>query len=103
MEQRISLITLGVRDLTTARHFYEHGLGWHPSSASTEQVVFFQTRAWCSPCMGKGLLRGMPTCRLRAEALGALPWHIMCGSVRTWRHGSPKSRRLVRRSSNRRR
>jgi adenylate kinase family enzyme len=36
MEQRISLITLGVRDLTTSRHFYEHGLGWHPSPARSQ-------------------------------------------------------------------
>lgn len=39
---RISLITLGVRDLARARRFYESGLGWKPSSASNEDVVFFQ-------------------------------------------------------------
>ena len=38
MEQRISLITLGVTDLARSRYFYEHGLGWQPSSASNEQV-----------------------------------------------------------------
>ena len=43
MEQRMSLITLGVVDLARSRHFYEHGLGWNPSSASNEQVTFFQT------------------------------------------------------------
>ena len=43
MEQRISLITLGVTDLARSRYFYEHGWGWHPSSASNEQVTFFQT------------------------------------------------------------
>jgi catechol 2,3-dioxygenase-like lactoylglutathione lyase family enzyme len=43
MEQRISLITLGVTDLARSRHFYEQGLGWHPSSASNAQVTFFQT------------------------------------------------------------
>ena len=42
MEQRLSLITLGVTDLARSRHFYEHGLGWHPSPASNEQVTFFQ-------------------------------------------------------------
>jgi uncharacterized protein len=41
MEQRLSLITLGVRDLAWARGFYE-ALGWEPSSLSAEDVVFFQ-------------------------------------------------------------
>lgn len=41
MEQRVSLITLGVADLARARRFYEEGLGWRPGFASDE-VVFFQ-------------------------------------------------------------
>ncbi|MBF0436921.1 MAG: VOC family protein [Magnetococcales bacterium] len=42
MNQRLSLVTLGVRDLPKARAFYE-SLGWQPSSASCAQVCFFQT------------------------------------------------------------
>lgn len=42
MEQRISLITLGVEDLARARHFYE-ALGWTASTAPGDDVVFFQT------------------------------------------------------------
>ena len=42
MEQRLSLITLGVNDLTRSRQFYEQGLGWVISSGSNEQIVFFQ-------------------------------------------------------------
>ena len=56
MEQRISLITLGVRDLTTARHFYEHGLGWHPSPVSNEHVTFFQTGGMVFALYGKTAL-----------------------------------------------
>jgi len=41
MEQRISLITLGVDDLARARRFYEEGLGWQPKDAP-EGVVFYQ-------------------------------------------------------------
>ncbi|MGW0158006.1 VOC family protein [Mycobacterium sp. NPDC003323] len=41
MEQRISLITLGVDDLDRARAFYEQGLGWEPKAAP-EGVVFYQ-------------------------------------------------------------
>lgn len=42
MEQRLSLITLGVSDLEKSRAFYIDGLGWKPSLASNEDVVFIQ-------------------------------------------------------------
>jgi predicted lactoylglutathione lyase len=41
MEQRLSLITLGVTDLARSREFYER-LGWRRSMAKAEDVVFFQ-------------------------------------------------------------
>ena len=41
MEQRVSLITLGVRDLARARAFYE-ALGWTTRAAADDDVVFFQ-------------------------------------------------------------
>lgn len=41
MEQRVSLITLGVRDLERARSFYEQ-LGWKTGAAPADDVVFFQ-------------------------------------------------------------
>jgi predicted lactoylglutathione lyase len=41
MEQRISLITLGVHDLAKARAFYA-GLGWHTNAAPDDDVAFFQ-------------------------------------------------------------
>jgi len=42
MEQRVSLITLGVTHLDRSREFYEC-LGWRRSIAKAEGVVFFQT------------------------------------------------------------
>ncbi|MFP5218141.1 MAG: VOC family protein [Actinomycetes bacterium] len=39
MEQRLSLVTLGVRDLRRAKRFYEQ-LGWR--GQEVEQTVFFQ-------------------------------------------------------------
>ena len=43
MDPRITLITLGVQDLSRALAFYRDGLGWRPSSASVEgDVAFFQ-------------------------------------------------------------
>jgi hypothetical protein len=41
MEQRISIITLGVADLDTSREFYER-LGWQRSMAGLEGIVFFK-------------------------------------------------------------
>ena len=41
MEQRLSLVTLGVRDLAAARRFYE-SLGWSTASEPDSDVVFFQ-------------------------------------------------------------
>ena len=41
MEQRLSLVTLGVHDLARARAFYE-ALGWSGQSPPGGEVVFFQ-------------------------------------------------------------
>jgi uncharacterized protein len=41
VEQRVSLVTLGVSDLGRARGFYE-GLGWRTNAAPEDDVVFFQ-------------------------------------------------------------
>jgi uncharacterized protein len=41
MEQRVSLITLGVRELGRARAFYE-ALGWTTGAEPDDDVVFFQ-------------------------------------------------------------
>jgi len=41
MEQRISLVTLGVTDLQRARAFYE-ALGWKHAQQPDDEVCFFQ-------------------------------------------------------------
>jgi predicted lactoylglutathione lyase len=41
MEQRVSIVTLGVTDLKRSTEFYER-LGWRRSMAKAEGVVFFQ-------------------------------------------------------------
>ena len=41
MEQRVSLITFGTRDLARARRFYE-ALGWKPVPDDNDDVFFFQ-------------------------------------------------------------
>jgi uncharacterized protein len=41
VEQRLSLVTLGVHDLARARRFYE-SLGWATGAKPEDDVVFFQ-------------------------------------------------------------
>jgi predicted lactoylglutathione lyase len=41
VEQRVSVITLGVTDLNRARQFYA-ALGWVPATSPADDVVFFQ-------------------------------------------------------------
>ncbi|MBW3574797.1 MAG: VOC family protein [Actinobacteria bacterium] len=41
MEQRLSLVTLGVADLHRARTFYE-SMGWRAAAGPEDDVVFFQ-------------------------------------------------------------
>jgi uncharacterized protein len=41
VEQRVSLVTLGVSDLDRSRAFYE-ALGWRTGAAPADDVVFFQ-------------------------------------------------------------
>jgi catechol 2,3-dioxygenase-like lactoylglutathione lyase family enzyme len=41
MEQRLSLVTLGVADLARSRAFYE-ALGWRTGAGPDDDVVFFQ-------------------------------------------------------------
>lgn len=42
MEQRLSVITLGVESLSKAKKFYTEGLGWKLSSHSQEGFAVFQ-------------------------------------------------------------
>jgi len=41
MEQRLTIITLGVSDLKKSTEFYESSFGWKRLSSSTENIVFF--------------------------------------------------------------
>jgi predicted lactoylglutathione lyase len=44
VRQRVTLFTLGVRDLARARRFYE-ALGWETGAGPDDDVMFFQTGA----------------------------------------------------------
>jgi uncharacterized protein len=49
MEQRVSLVTIGVRSLASSRAFYE-ALGWRTEAGPDEDIAFFQ-----AGCMVVGL------------------------------------------------
>jgi len=55
MEQRISLITLGVGDLKKSRAFYE-ALGWKTNAAPDDDVAFFQAGGMIFALWGRGQL-----------------------------------------------
>jgi len=42
VEQRVSLVTLGVEDLASARAFYE-AMGWTGAQQPDDEIVFFQS------------------------------------------------------------
>ncbi|MCC9137408.1 VOC family protein [Pontibacter silvestris] len=42
MEQRLTLITLGVKNLQRSKDFYKNVFGWQPTEASTDGIIFFQ-------------------------------------------------------------
>jgi uncharacterized protein len=57
MEQRLSLVTLGVADLERARRFYEEGLGWRRGN-NHEEVVFYQLGGMVLALWGRAALAG---------------------------------------------
>jgi uncharacterized glyoxalase superfamily protein PhnB len=42
MEQRLTIVGLGVNDLQKASDFYENKFGWKKTKSSNENIVFFQ-------------------------------------------------------------
>lgn len=71
MEQRISLVTLGVARLARARTFYVDGLGWRPVFEN-EDVVFFQLNA---------ILAGLYPLDLLAKDAGYDPGKLGAGGM----------------------
>jgi catechol 2,3-dioxygenase-like lactoylglutathione lyase family enzyme len=47
MEPRISIVTLGVRDLQRSYDFYHHGLGFPTTRSPESGIIFFQTGGAC--------------------------------------------------------
>jgi uncharacterized protein len=57
MEQRVTLITLGVADLDRSVRFYRDGLGWRLSGSSQEgEIAFFQLNGLALALFGRAEL-----------------------------------------------
>jgi predicted lactoylglutathione lyase len=96
MDQRVTLITLGVRDLERARGFYER-LGWKRSMKKAEGVAFFQVGSlglalWPREDLAKDMKQeladaGIPrvslalNVRTRAEVDGVLAEAVAAGAT----------------------
>ena len=68
MEQRLSLITLGVADLDRSRAFYADGLGWTPSTLGSGEVVFFQAAGVVFGLYGRAALAERAGARITKPA-----------------------------------
>lgn len=42
MEQRLTIVGLGVQDLSASTRFYEESFGWKKTSSSNDDISFFQ-------------------------------------------------------------
>ncbi len=77
MEQRISVVTLGVKDLAVARRFYAEGLGWKPVYEDQE-IVFFQAGGTVFALFGREQLAADMECDAAAfeRAAMALAYNV---------------------------
>ena len=58
MEQRLSIVGLGVTDLARARRFYCDGLGWRESAAGNESICFIDAGGVVLGLTGREALAG---------------------------------------------
>ncbi len=78
MDQRVSLITLGVADVPAARAFYER-LGWH--GQEVEETVFFQAGGMVLTLWGRDKLA--QDCGISDEETGGFGGVALAHNVRS--------------------
>lgn len=78
MEQRVSLVTLGVDDMPRARAFYEQ-LGWQ--GQEVEETVFFQAGGLAVVLWGRDKLAG--DCGFPNSAVGGFDGIVLAHNVRS--------------------
>ncbi|XYK80335.1 MAG: VOC family protein [Labrenzia sp.] len=72
MDQRISMITLVVPDIMTARAFFETGLGWQVKAAPSPHVVFFQIPGGVFALYDRGALEDEIGTKVTGAPFGAM-------------------------------
>jgi uncharacterized protein len=82
MEPRISIITLGVRDLEQSYRFYHDGLGFPTTMTPDRGIIFFQTSGVCLAlyplqALADDVAPGLPT------EIGAFPGITIAHNTRT--------------------
>jgi len=82
MNPRISMITLGVRDLAASVKFYELGLGF-PRMESPPEVAFFTLNGTWLGLYGRDALAKDATVSLSGSDLNHFHWPIT--SIQRWR------------------
>jgi catechol 2,3-dioxygenase-like lactoylglutathione lyase family enzyme len=83
MEQRISIVTLGVADLERSRQFCER-LGWRRSMNKAEGVVFFQVGGMALALYPRIELAKMQTSRPNTTVLPESPSPTTRAAVVKW-------------------
>lgn len=78
MRQRVTVITLGVRDLARARAFYE-ALGWETGAAPADDVVFFGAGDMVLSLWDRGRL-AQDSCVEDADGWGGVTLALNLGS-----------------------
>jgi catechol 2,3-dioxygenase-like lactoylglutathione lyase family enzyme len=81
MEQRVSMVTLGVADLTRSANFYER-LGWRRSMAKAEGIVFFQAGGVALALFPRTSSQRTRMFLWRDRALVGSPWLMTLGVVK---------------------
>ena len=89
VEPRISMITLGVRDLARARQFYQEGLGWPLSSMSQDDVAFFRLRGTALALYPRDLLAADANLPADADTPASAPAGARFGGI-TLAHNVPE-------------
>ncbi|HZH26724.1 MAG TPA: VOC family protein [Azospirillaceae bacterium] len=82
MEQRLSLVTLGVTDLARSRTFYDR-LGWREAPASTDSVAFFQAGGVVLSLYGRSALAADAQVPNTPAPAGAFTGIALAHNVRT--------------------
>lgn len=80
MEQKLSFVTLGVKDLKRAADFYEHQFGWKRSAMSDENILFFELKGTQLALYNREALAEDATVDAKGEGFAGITFSYLAGS-----------------------